>query len=182
MNRRGLYIVCALVALLLVSCRGPRRIPRSQMKDIFYEMFLQDQIVRSQMDLRHKSDTMLVYEAIFEQHGYTTDDYLYSVRYYIQEPERMAKIMDAVIARFDGDAAAMGRQIRFQTWKDKMMAIWKLQPDTLWPHPRIRAVDSLYLQYAGDSVLLRVPADSLPFLKDSLLFAADSLRFESDSL
>ncbi len=179
MKLRGCHIVLSfLVALaFLASCRGPRRIPRREMQTIFYEMFLQDQLVRNNPPLRREADTSLVYEGIFEKHGYDTDDYLYSLHYYIQEPERLAKIMDGVARRFDAEANRTSQEIRFQSWKEKMMGIWLQQPDTLGPQVPPPPADSLFARISRDTIHLRIRQDTLSLPADSLLFyhPADTL-------
>lgn len=180
MKRTVLPIVLALAVTLLAfqACRGPRRIPKGDMTDIFYDMFLQEQVIRSNPEFRRQADTSLVYEGIFEKYGYDTDDYLYSLHYYLAEPERLAKIMDKVADRFSKEAGTTAREVRFLEWKARMMAIWQQQPDTLWPLPGRRPVDSLFLGMSLDSLL--APADTLR--PDSLLFVRDSLLFPVDSL
>jgi len=175
--RRGHIVLLLLVLLCLASCRGPRRIPRGKMQSIFYEMFLQDQLVRNDPSLRREADTSLVYEGIFEKYGYDTDDYLYSLQYYIQEPERLAKIMDGVARRFDAEANRTSQQIRFLSWKEKMMGIWLQQPDTLGPVVPPPPADSLFARISRDTIHLRIPQDTLSLPADSLLFyhPADSL-------
>ena len=175
--RRGHIVLLLLVLLCLASCRGARRIPRGKMQSIFYEMFLQDQLVRNDPSLRREADTSLVYEGIFEKYGYDTDDYLYSLQYYIQEPERLAKIMDGVARRFDAEANRTSQQIRFLSWKEKMMGIWLQQPDTLGPVVPLPPADSLFARISRDTIHLRIPQDTLSLPADSLLFyhPADSL-------
>ncbi len=175
--RRGHIVLLLLVLLCLASCRGGRRIPRGKMQSIFYEMFLQDQLVRNDPSLRREADTSLVYEGIFEKYGYDTDDYLYSLQYYIQEPERLAKIMDGVARRFDAEANRTSQQIRFLSWKEKMMGIWLQQPDTLGPVVPPPPADSLFARISRDTIHLRIPQDTLSLPADSLLFyhPADSL-------
>lgn len=43
---------------------------------------------------RQLPDTTLYYEPVFNKYGYTTDDYLHSVDYYISDPERFSRILD----------------------------------------------------------------------------------------
>lgn len=174
--KRALHII--LVLLLAASCLGPRRIPRDEMEDIFYEMLLQEQFVRSDATLRKQMDTLLIYEGIFQKYGYDTDDFLYSLDYYIQEPDRLAKVMGAVADRLTQESTVTTSLIRYETWKDRMMGIWRQKPDTTWP--RVSSVlDSLILQMYGDSIRIRHPRDTmgLDLPADSLLFyhPADSL-------
>ena len=89
-----------LLLLLAVSC-GPRRISRDNMEEIMYQVLLQDQQIKYDHKLRLQADTCLVYEAIFEEYGYDTDDFLYSLEYYLAEPAKFEKIMERVGDRLD---------------------------------------------------------------------------------
>ena len=96
--RKLLHIV-VLLAVVAVSCRGPRVIPKDDLTDIYYDMFLLDQQIREDNDLRKQADTTLVYEAVFNKYGYDTDDYLYSLKYYLRDPEHFAWVPADVSAR-----------------------------------------------------------------------------------
>ena len=156
--RKVLHIALAL--LLAVSCRGPRIIEREDMEAIYYEMFPQDQQLRMNHVSRRQTDTTLVYEGIFRAHGYNTDDYLYSVEYYLTEPERMVKVMSHVAERLERESREVKKEIRFNEWRDKLLAIYRKQPDTTLPHPRVRPVDTLHVRFENDSLL---------FVRDTLL-------------
>ncbi|MBR0246625.1 MAG: DUF4296 domain-containing protein [Bacteroidales bacterium] len=171
--RRGFHIV---LAVLLVAACGPHRIPRDDMEDIMYRMLIQDQQVRQDPVLRRQADTSLVYEGIFEAYGYNTDDFLYSLEYYLEEPARMEKVMDAVAGRLDKEAKGVKAEIDLQRWREKMLKIYGMAPDTTWPKPPVRPVDTLLVRMGRDTVQLVLPPDSLPeYPKDSLLFVRDSL-------
>ena len=95
-----LPIVCLLA--LAVSChRGPERIPRGDMEEIMMQVLLQDQYLKQHSENRRQYDTILVYEGIFEDFGYDTDDFLASLDYYLEDPSRMAKIMESVEDRLN---------------------------------------------------------------------------------
>lgn len=171
--RRVLYIV--LVMLLVAAC-GPHRIPRDDMEDIVYRMLVQDQQIKQDPKLRKQADTMLVYEGIFQAYGYNTDDFLFSLEYYLEEPARMEKVMEKVAERLDAEAKVLKKEIDLDTWRSKMMRIYKMEPDTTWPKPPGRPVDTLLVRMGKDTVQLVLPPDSLPeYPKDSLLFVRDSL-------
>ena len=94
MRLKGIHIVAlGLVLALLGGCRGPKLISKSEMKDIYMEMFMLDQRLKDDRALKRHADTMLVYEGLLEAYGYTTDDYLYSVAHYLKDPERYAKLL-----------------------------------------------------------------------------------------
>ena len=103
--KRILHIV--LLLAVVASCRGPRVIPRDKLTDIYYDMFMADQKIREFGYPSAMIDTMLVYEPIFEKYGYDTDDYLHSMRHYLKDPERFAKVFEDVSKRLEADAKAL---------------------------------------------------------------------------
>ena len=91
---KNILMAIALVAMVVTSCnRGPRIIPRSTMVKIYCDMLLEDQWLMSNRDVYFSSDTTLVYEPVFEKYGYDTEDYRESVKYYLQDPDRFARIL-----------------------------------------------------------------------------------------
>ena len=179
--RKALHILLVVLAVA-VSCRGPRRIPRSTMADIYYDMFMADARLREDPDLRRQADTMLVYEAVFNRYGYDTDDYLYSLRYYLKDPERFAKTVHAVSERLKKDAAAMDAVIRHEDWVEKYMNVERPSLDTLlavfladstyWGDFRIARDSSLH---GGWFRLVTPEMDSLARVADSTAVVKDSL-------
>ena len=92
-RRPGHILVFVLLALTVLSCGKARVIPRGKLVDIYAEMFLTDQWLRDNQDVKKTADTLLVYEPIFNRYGYTTDDYLKTVEHYMREPDKYAKIL-----------------------------------------------------------------------------------------
>jgi hypothetical protein len=146
-------------------------------------MFLTDQQVREEPLLQHQADSMLVYEAVFNRYGYDTDDYLYSVRHYLKDPERFAKMVEEVAERLKGEADALDKVIGHLDWVNKYMGM------------RRPPVDSLLWMFCEDSVyvgLSRVAPDSsryggwfrlVPARPDTLMVPVDSLSMgDKDSL
>jgi hypothetical protein len=82
-------------------------------------MFLADQQVRKLNIPRPQMDTLLLYEAIFEKYGYDTDDYLYSLQHYLKDPERFAKVFDAVAKRLEGEVKSLDELIERQSQETK---------------------------------------------------------------
>lgn len=184
MLRKGAYLV--LLAVLLVSACGPRKISRDEMQDIIYEMLLQDQQIKINRDLKTQADTSLVYEGIFNAYGYNTDDFIYSLSHYLEDASDMEKIMGKVAERLEKDAKAVGKELDLIRWRERMLAIYAMQPDTTLPRPRPSVLDSLPLRFSKDSVwldtLFRHPADTSAAVVDSLAVPADSLAAQADSL
>ena len=152
--RKALYI--GLILLLAVSC-GPRVIKRAKMERIIADMLVQDQQIKQDPSLRKQADTSLVYEGIFEEYGYTTDDFLHSVTYYLTDPSRMEKIMGNVAQDLEARAKEVKALIDLQQWREGYLSIYSMPMDTsLRPRPRVRAADTLRIRFAGDSVYFHI--------------------------
>lgn len=148
--RKWLHIVVLLV--VAVSC-GPRRIPRDDMERIMADILIQDQQIKNDRSLRKQADTSLVYEGIFEAYGYNTDDYLYSVEYYLQDPARMEKIMGAVAENLEKEIKLTGEEVELENWRRRFLDIYRMKVDTTrLPRPRTRPVDTLHVRFDADSV------------------------------
>lgn len=126
MRFRAGHILLAILALALwVSCKeGPKRIPRDEMVDICSELFLQDQAIHLNKSISDRADTVLVYEGIFRKYGYNTDDFLYSVEYYLRDPEHMAKIMGEVETRMNVAARSMNEEVEIYDIQQELLAIY----------------------------------------------------------
>ncbi len=103
MNSRSIRPLAAvlLVALLVFSCGKTKVIPRGKFIDIYVDMFVADQWIRDNPDVKRKTDTLKVYEGIFNRYGYTTEDYAKTVRHYMREPDKFVKVMKKVVKRLD---------------------------------------------------------------------------------
>ena len=184
MSRTACHIVLAVLALLALSACGPRRIPKGEMEDIFYQMFLQDQKIKQDRSLKQMADTSLVYEPILESKGYDTDDYLYSLHEYLAEPEKMEKIMGNVAERIEKELKGVKKEVELEKWRDRMLSIYRKQIDTSkFPKLRVRPVDTLKVRFDGDSAYMHKVVDSLKLIpRDSLIFLRDTVEIKADSL
>lgn len=188
--RKALHIFLLLLGVAVAAgCHGPRRIPRGTMEDIYYDLFLTDARIGENPELRRQADTMLVYEAVFNRYGYNTDDYLYSLRYYLKDPERFAKTVHSVSDRFQKDIAAIDADIAHEEWVHRFMNVERPSLDTLlavfladttwWGDYRIERDSSLH----GGWIRIVAPgADSTAAAADSLAAPRDSLAAPVDSV
>ena len=168
-----------IVALFMVvaSCRGPRTIPRDTLGDIFHDMFLQDQQIKNDVSLRRIADTSLVYEGIFQQYGYDTDDYLYTINKYIRKPDRFAKVFEKVSERLTDEAKDIKKELEFQDWQKKFLAIYSHRIDTTsLPRVPLGAVDTMYFRLHKDEVKYFPPPDTLSPVLDTMVFRLDTLE------
>ena len=172
--KRILHIVLALVAA--AACEGPRVIPKDTLTDIYEEMFLADQLVRERGIPSAQLDTLLVYEAIFNKYGYNTDDYQNSVRHYLKDPERFAKVFDEVARRLDEEVKSLDKLIEHNI---------QLAEKRAEAHPLL---DSLLAPFSKDAVFagqVRVERDSSRYpawfrlvavQEDTLMLSVDTLE------
>ena len=171
--KRLLHIV--LVLLAVAACQRTRVIPKDTLVDIYTDMFLADQMVREENIPRARMDTLLLYEAVFQKYGYNTDDYLNSVRFYLKDPERFAKVFENVAKRLEGEVDALDKIIDHQNWVASQMGAKRPQ------------LDSILAPFSKESVyvgLARVARDTSRYPAWFRLVAAheDTLMIPVDSL
>ncbi|MBQ7639728.1 MAG: DUF4296 domain-containing protein [Bacteroidales bacterium] len=99
-------LLMILGALLLSSCSSAP-IPQRKMMNLYYEMFTTDQLVTETPGFRSQADSLSVYGGILERHGYTVEDYLAAVDYYLRKPEAFARMMKKVQTRINNEIAKM---------------------------------------------------------------------------
>jgi len=104
MSRPINIILYLMLGFCLVSCsHRSKLIPRSEMVDIYEEMFLTDQWLISNSAELKKADSLRLYEPIFNKYGYTTDDFRSSSSYYLQDPRRFARILQRTVSRLSDE-------------------------------------------------------------------------------
>ena len=105
MKRIPVTTLCLTMALLFLCCcsRKAKVIPRADMIDIYYDMFMADQWLLAHREFKETADTTLFYEALFREYGYTTDDYHRSVTHYMRDPKRYGRLLQEVTDRLEAD-------------------------------------------------------------------------------
>ena len=178
--KRFLHIV--LVLLAAVACQRTRIIPRDTLEDICMDMFLADQVVREENIPHAQMDTTLLYEAVFRKYGYDTDDYLNSVRHYLKDPERFAKVFESVAKRLEGEIDALDKIVQHQEWVASQLGAKRPQ------------LDSILAPFSKESVyvgLARVARDTsrypawfrlIAVQEDTLMVPVDSVKARKDTL
>lgn len=186
--RRLLLCLC-LAAVLVASChRKPRCIPRDELIEIYADMYMADQFIREDFDLRRQADTLLVYEGVLQEYGYNTDDYLYTVDVYLRDPERFAKLLSKTGDLLTAKAAAVEKEIQKEAWRNRFLKMDGKKLETiLKPFSK----DGVFLGWGrverdtiSDAWFRIVPLvpDSVFYYRDSTTVAADSLAVSRDSL
>jgi hypothetical protein len=178
--KRFLHIV--LVIVLAAACRGPRIIPKDTLTDIYVDMLMADQFVREENIPRKQLDTMLVYEAVFNKYGYDTDDYMNSVRYYLKDPERYAKVFEEVAKRLEGEVKVLDKIIEHQEWLAQRTGAKYARTDSILA---VFSKENMYLgqaRFVRDTSRYPIGFRMVPVREDTLMIPVDSLKARTDSL
>ena len=174
MKRYRQHIVFLLAALVMLaaSCRkdGAEIIPRGKLAEIYAEMLVTDQWIMTTPGVRLIADTTLVYEPILQKYGYDSDDYRKSIDYYMNDPERFARIFRSTVEIIDNQIAELKHE---QAILDAIAKLPKVVSD-------FRVGD--YVPYLDDEPYLHF-YDSLDVVIDSatLMYGLVSIE-RSDTL
>ncbi len=86
--------VCLMILLFtFAGCKEEGVIDRKDMSAIIAEMFLVDQVLEGDNELRLQADSMLVYPAVMAKYGHTLEDFELSMKYYMNEGESYNDIL-----------------------------------------------------------------------------------------
>ena len=97
------HILPLIAVVVFASCSKDEAevIPRNMLADIYTEMFMTDQWITETPGMRLIADTSLVYEPILQKYGYDKLDYIHSVDYYMNDPERFSRILRSCMDKLD---------------------------------------------------------------------------------
>ena len=93
MKKNGTIILFCILTLA-AACTPRGIIPKNKMAAINAEMFLLDQYAGADRQMRRFIDTCAVYKPLLRSFGYTQEQYLASVDYYLDNSRDMAKVLD----------------------------------------------------------------------------------------
>lgn len=107
MKKIGTYLLL-LLALLSCSSKG-RVIPRDEMAEVYADLFMADQWAADR-HIGRQLDTVSLYAAVLERHGYEVRDYRRSVEEYIKDPDRFARIIKNSMAILEAREAGLKKE------------------------------------------------------------------------
>lgn len=164
-----------LLLILLTACsKGDNVIPSKAMVKIIGDMYLADQYIECRPKFRAQMDTMLLYEAVAQRHGYSFEQYHNSVEYYLQQGDELKKIhlkarkellkrRDEIQKQLESNRAEEAE--REITWMEESIidkhvnALWK-EPD-LRNHKWLTSTAAKENWNPTDSVAFDIPANSI---------------------
>ena len=87
-------LVCAVaVSLFLSSCQKDNILSKSKMAEIVGQMYLADQFAKQNPEFSAASDSLLMYQPIFDKYGCTLLEYRKSLKYYLADKDAYSKIL-----------------------------------------------------------------------------------------
>ncbi|HIZ87063.1 MAG TPA: DUF4296 domain-containing protein [Candidatus Coprenecus pullistercoris] len=98
MHRKTFLIIYTAILSLMALPSCDRRdgiIPKDVMSEIYYDIYMTDEAIKTRYIFRKMADTMMLYEPIFNKYGYTTEDYNRSVEYYLERPDKFEDVFQA---------------------------------------------------------------------------------------
>lgn len=147
-----------VVALTLLGCSEEGIIQRDTMVSIIEEMYLADQYIEQNPDMRAQTDSMSVYPAIMAKYGYSMADYENSIRYWLQEDgeynEMLKQVQDIMEAKM--------KEIDARIMEEERL---RMGPAKWWALDSVRNVapqEFLYDHLLRGVRWLVVPAEKLP--------------------
>ena len=129
-----------VAAALVTGCSSGGVISESDMATIVKEMFLADQFVERNPDMRGQMDSLALYPAIIEKNGHTVEEFNASVSHYLQKDDSYAKILKRAQASMEEHVAKLDFEIRK---RDKI----RRGPTKWWALDSVRNMASEELLY-----------------------------------
>ncbi len=108
---RYMSVAVVLVATLLgiASCSGPKVIPDKDLVNIFHDAYIANAYISENVK---NSDSLYIYEPIFERYGYTMEDLQHTIMTFTERKSAMlSDLMYEVNRRIDAEAKAEARKI-----------------------------------------------------------------------
>ncbi len=178
--------LAAAVACLLSSCsKDVEIIPRAEMSRIYADMLVADSwLMGSNPEERNMTDTTAFYEPVFKKYGYTTSDYLASVDYYLNDPERFSRILRKTQQILDEEALSLQTEVENQR---NRAALEKALPDKHGWHTELYTDYSELVQdsFFTDRMDVRLSPDGvyLPSqMREDVSFRGPRMILKSDVL
>ena len=102
-------VIVSLSLLGIVGCDGPKVIPDRDLVNIFHDAYVANAYI---VEGKIASDSLYIYEPIFNKYGYTMDDLQHTIKTFTERKSAMlSTIMSEVNRRLDEESRAESRKI-----------------------------------------------------------------------
>lgn len=107
------YVASTVVAIATLlgsmACSGPRVIPDNILIDIFHDAYIANAYID---ECNINSDSLYIYEPIFERYGYTMDDLQHTIMTFTERKSAMlSDLMHEVNSRIDAESKVENRKM-----------------------------------------------------------------------
>lgn len=102
-----------LGALLIVACNKPKEVPDKILGQIFHDAMLVNAYLNMHNDF--KLDSLNIYEPIFAEYGYTTEDVQYTINNFSRRKSiRLSDVAEYMISLLEQESSALADQVNRQ--------------------------------------------------------------------
>ena len=144
------------------------------MASLYVDMFLADQWLRNNTELRKTADTTDFFAPVFKKHHCSFEDYDASLRYYSANPEKFSEVMTLACNTIKAESE------RLSELSGNIIEANRINKENAAKRRKLD-FDTVYLwRSAKDSLAMQT--DSLAVAPDSLSAAPDSLIMTLDSM
>ena len=168
-------ILAVVVAYVVAGCGNEGVISKDAMARIVAEMYLADQYIERNPDMRGQTDSLAVYPAVIERNGHTVEEYYASVRHYLQKDDEYNKILKSAMASMEEYVKVLDEEIiRLEKLRRGPSKWWaldsvrKMNPSELLYNPVMRGVrwmvipqEKLVKWAMGDSAVVDIPQNPI---------------------
>lgn len=86
------HITAILASLLLLSSCNQGLIPRGKLSKIISDIYLSDKYLSSNQEKLTIADSAMLYEPILNSYGYTSEDFIKTIAYYVERPAKLKTV------------------------------------------------------------------------------------------
>ena len=102
-----------LGALLIVACNKPKEVPDKILGQIFHDAMLVNAYLNMHNDF--KLDSLNIYEPIFAEYGYTTEDVQYTINNFSRRKSiRLSDVAEYMISLLEQESSALADEVNRQ--------------------------------------------------------------------
>ncbi|MGM9780554.1 MAG: DUF4296 domain-containing protein [Candidatus Cryptobacteroides sp.] len=172
----GKYLLVLLCVLVLpLSCaRKGRVLSERKMASLYVDMFLADQWLRNNTELRKTADTTDFFAPVFKKHHCSFEDYDASLRYYSANPTKFSEVMTLACNTLKAESE------RLSELSGNIIEANRINKENAAKRSKLD-FDTVYLWRSAKDSLAAV-SDSIAAVKDSAAMHPDSLAVAPDSL
>jgi len=149
------------------------------MSEIYYDIFITDSYIKQDnISLKKITDSAKIYEPIFEKYGYSSEDYISTINYYLKQPVKLARILrntkDRLLTRKKELSDAIDFQNGIQRHWTLLDSLNIFGADTIYGNAYYRALNNIF--FKADTAVLDTP------IIDSTLISPKYNAFEYYSM